>query len=89
MSAAPTINDVPVGPALAGACLAHYYHGGQRTALYSLASTGSLEHRRGEGLARIRREVSEACAAAERLGDLRDADHWRAFGEWLAASDAE
>lgn len=82
-----TVHEIPEGPALDGACLAHYYHGGQRTALYSLASAGSLEHRRGEGLARIRQEVREAWDAATLNGDQRDADHLHAFGKWLAEVD--
>lgn len=51
--------------ALEGAFLAQHYHGGMMTALYALASCGSLELFPGEGLARIIRELDTAVSIAE------------------------
>lgn len=59
-----TISDLP-DDALEGASLAADYYGGQFTALYALASTGSLELYPGEGLGRIVRELREAVTIAE------------------------
>lgn len=61
-----TVADLPDGSdALCGAFLASEYHGGQFTALYALASSGSLELYKGEGLGRIIRELTEAVRIAE------------------------
>jgi hypothetical protein len=61
-----TADNLPEGSdALAGAFLAEHYHGGMMTALYALASSGSLELFPGEGLGRIIRELSEAVRIAE------------------------
>lgn len=86
-----TVRDIPdASAALDGACLAAEYHDGQFTALYALASTGSLELHPGEGLGRIQREVADAVRTAESLADKygdelyeQDAEALRAFAAWL------
>lgn len=61
-----TVDMLPDGSdALAGAFLAGDYHGGQFTALYALASSGSLELYRGEGLDRLITELGDAITCAE------------------------
>lgn len=66
MSQHYTTDDLPDGgDELAGAFLASQYHGGMMTALYALASSGSLELHPGEGLGRIVRELREAVSIAE------------------------
>jgi hypothetical protein len=61
-----TVADIPEGSeAHLGAFLAQHYHGGQMTALYALASSGSFELFPGEGLGRIIRELTEAVRIAE------------------------
>jgi hypothetical protein len=65
--------------AMRGAFLAEQYHGGQFTALYALASSGSLELFPGDGLDRLRGELRDAIEIA---GD--DADDLAAL---LAAVD--
>jgi hypothetical protein len=73
--------------ALCGAVLAGDYHGGQMTALYALASSGSLELYPGEGLARLIREVSDAVACAEEQGYWEDVESLRALLVWLEHHD--
>lgn len=67
--------------ALHGAHVAGRYYNGQFTALYALASTGSLELYPGEGLSRIRREVAEAINTADQEAALAE-------GEWFDALEA-
>lgn len=88
-----TTADLPDGSdALAGAFLASDYHGGQFTALYALASSGSLELYPGEGLARIIRELREAVQIAseyEQYADDRDDAHYlSALLAWCIAHHA-
>ena len=69
-----TIDLLPDGgDELAGAFVAAGYYGGQFTALYALASTGSLELYAGEGLQRLRNELREAIKCADNNGDADDA----------------
>jgi len=77
-----TVDNLPDGSdALAGAFLAEHYHGGMMTALYALASSGSLELVPGEGLGRIIRELSEVVRIAE--SDYpQDADDLSALLAW-------
>ena len=51
---------------LCGAALASEYYGGMMSALYALASSGSLELHPGEGLDRLIRELGQAISIAER-----------------------
>lgn len=61
-----TTELIPEGhTAMEGAFLAQHYHGGMMTALYALASSGSLELFPGEGLDRIIRELDTAVSIAE------------------------
>jgi hypothetical protein len=61
-----TIDIIPEGSdARSAAFTAAEYYGGQFTALYALASSGSLELYKGEGLGRIIRELREAVKVAE------------------------
>lgn len=61
-----TTDLIPDGhEALEGAFLAQHYHGGMMTAMYALASSGSLELFPGEGLDRIIRELDTAVRIAE------------------------
>lgn len=84
----PTIANIPDGSdALAGCFLAEYYYGGMMTALYALASSGSLELYPGEGPDRIRSELSEAIPIAESQGHDDDAEELRALYEWVAKHD--
>lgn len=77
-----TVDDLPEGgDEMAGAFLASDYHGGMMTALYALASSGSLELYKGEGLSRIVRELREAVAIAE-SGYPEDADSLLALLVW-------
>ena len=83
-----TVDDLPEsGDEMAGAFLAGDYHGGQMTALYALASTGSLELFPGEGLARLRREVAEAVDIAGREYP-EDCDALSALLRWIDAREA-
>jgi len=83
----PTTDNIPDGSdALAGCFLAAEYHGGMMTAMYALASSGSLELYPGEGPARIRNELCEAIAIAER-DYPDDVDDLRALADWIAAHD--
>lgn len=70
--------------AMRGAFLAEQYHGGQFTALYALASSGSLELYPGEGLDRLRMELRDAIGCALYNGNADDADDLAAL---LAAVD--
>jgi hypothetical protein len=89
---ARTVAEIPDGSdALAGAFLAADYYGGQFTALYAVASSGSLELYSGEGLDRLRRELVAAVAIAEQLpesddGYLTDAENLGAFLAWVEAN---
>lgn len=82
MSKGYTTDDLPDGgDELAGAFLASQYHGGMMTALYALASSGSLELFPGEGLGRIVRELREAVSIAE--GDYpEEAESLEALLRW-------
>lgn len=78
-----TTANLPDGSdALAGAFLARDWHGGQFTALYALASTGSLELYPGEGLGRLIRELESAVRAAEQMGLYTDSDDMAALLRW-------
>lgn len=56
-----TTDLIPDGSdALMGAFLARDYYGGMMSALYAVASSGSLELRAGDGLYPLIRELSEA-----------------------------
>jgi hypothetical protein len=69
-----TIDLLPDGgEELAGAFTAANYYDGQFTALYALASTGSLELYAGEGLQRIGNELKQAILCANMNGDIDDA----------------
>ena len=60
-----TISELPDGSdALAGAFLCAEYYGGMMSAMYALASTGSLELYPGEGLDRLIRELTGAVSIA-------------------------
>ena len=84
-----TIDLLPDGSgALAGATLAAEYHGGMMTALYALASTGSLELRAGEGLDRIIRELTLAVIIADR-DYPEDRDDLAALLAWCVAYNAD
>lgn len=88
-----TTANLPDGSdALAGAFLASDYHDGQFTALYALASSGSLELYPGEGLARIIRELREAVEIAseheEYAPDRNDAANLAALLAWCIAHHA-
>lgn len=84
---ARNISELPDGSdALYGAHVATGYYGGQFTALYALTSTGSLELRDGDGLARIIGEVREAISCAESSGQPADAEDMRAFLGWLESN---
>lgn len=65
-----------------GAFLAKDYHGGQWTALYALASSGSLELYKGEGLGRIISELRDAIEIAETIGEPQDLEDLRALLSW-------
>lgn len=78
-----TIDSLPDGSdALAGAWLACDYYGGQFSALYALASSGSLELYPGEGLGRIIRELREAIDCAEQHGFPGDVENLTALLDW-------
>lgn len=80
-----TTESLPDGSnALAGAFLASEYHEGQFTALYALASTGSLELYKGEGLDRIIRELTEAVRLAETY-EPEDVEDLQALLDWCKA----
>jgi len=84
---APTTANIPEGSdALAGCFLAADYYGGMMTALYALASAGNLELYPGEGPARIRNELDQAIAIAER-DYPDDADDLQARADWIAEHD--
>ena len=83
-----TIDDLPEGgDEMLGAFTAREYHGGMMTALYALSSTGSLELYPGEGLGRIRRELTEAVSIAER-GYPDDIDALTALLRWVETREA-
>ncbi len=69
--------------ALEGAFVAANYYSGQFTALYALASTGSLELRVGEGLQRIRGELCEAIKCAEDMAEIEDIYPMQALLTWV------
>jgi hypothetical protein len=78
-----TTDLLPEGSdALAGAFLAADYHGGMMTALYALASSGSLELCPGEGLYRLTVELGQAIQAAEDQHYWDDAESLRALRQW-------
>lgn len=84
-----TTDDLPAsGDEIAGAFLAADYHGGMMTALYALASTGSLELYPGEGLARLRREVAEAVDIAGREYP-EDHDALSALLRWIDTQEGD
>lgn len=88
MSRHYTTDDLPDGgDELVGAFLASQYHGGMMTALYALASTGSLELFPGEGLGRIVRELREAVSIAEQ-GYTEDSEALGALLRWCEAREA-
>lgn len=69
-----TIDLLPDGgDELAGAFTAANYYDGQFTALYALASSGSLELYAGEGLQRIYTELGRAIKCADGNGEHGDA----------------
>jgi len=70
--------------ALCGAALAAEYYGGQFTALYAVASSGSLELFTGEGTGRLLRELTVAIGIAE-ADYPEDVDHLQAFHDYVAA----
>ena len=79
-----TIDLLPDGgDELAGAFVAANYYGGQWTALYALASTGSLELYEGEGLQRLRGELSEAIFHAENMREIEDIYPMQALLSWV------
>lgn len=80
-----TTSDLP-DDALEGAFLAANYYGGQFTALYALASTGSLELYPGEGLGRIVRELREAVTIAE-ANSPEDVDALRGMLAWCERNE--
>jgi hypothetical protein len=85
----PTIDNIsPGSDAFAGCLRACNHWGGMKTVLYHLASTGSLELHPGEGPARIRNELADAIAIAER-DHHDDAYYLRAFAEWVAEHDID
>ena len=69
--------------ALEGAFIASQYYGGQFTALYALASTGSMELYKGEGLQRLRGELCEAIKCAEDMGEIEDIHPMQALLTWV------
>jgi hypothetical protein len=78
-----TVDLLPDGSdALAGAFLAADYHGGQYTALYALASSGSLELRTGDGLGPLVRELVEAVRVAEEQEQWEDSENLGALLAW-------
>jgi hypothetical protein len=79
-----TVDLLPDGSdALEGAFVASNYYGGQFTALYALSSTGSLELYKGEGLLRLRGELSEAIKSAEDMGEIEDIHPMQALLTWV------
>jgi hypothetical protein len=79
-----TIDLLPDGSdALEGAFVASQYYGGQWTALYALASTGSLELYEGEGLQRLRGELCEAILHAENMAEVEDIHPMQALLTWV------
>lgn len=80
-----TIDLLPdASGAMCGAALAYAYHGGQFTALYAVASSGSLELRKGEGTGRLLRELREAIAEAEESENLQDIEDLQDFHDYIA-----
>jgi hypothetical protein len=69
--------------ALEGAFIASQYYGGQFTALYALASTGSMELYAGEGLQRLRGELCEAIKCAEDMAEVEDIHPMQALLTWV------
>lgn len=55
--------------------LASEYHGGQFTAMYALASSGSLELYDGEGISRLVRELDDAIQVALDNNTMEDYEH--------------
>jgi hypothetical protein len=84
-----TVANLPDGSdALAGAFLAADYYGGMMSALYALASTGSLELFPGEGLSRIIGELTAVVRIAE--SDYpEDYDSLAALLAWCEANNPE
>jgi hypothetical protein len=79
-----TIDLLPDGgDELAGAFIAANYYDGQFTALYALASTGSLELYAGEGLQRICNELGQAILCADMNGDIDDAYYMGHLLSWV------
>lgn len=79
-----TIDLLPDGSdALEGAFIASTYYGGQFTALYALASAGNLELVEGEGLQRLRGELSEAIKCAEDMAEIEDISPMQALLTWV------
>jgi hypothetical protein len=73
---------------LAGASLANEYYGGMMSALYALASSGSLELYPGEGLGRLIKELGEAVRIAE-ADHPEDFDSLTALLRWCEKYEAE
>ena len=85
-----TVADIPDGSdALCGAHTAQDYYGGQFTALYAMSSSGSLELRKGDGLAPIIREVEQAIRDAHDNGNDTDAYDMGQFLDWLKTNERE
>lgn len=85
-----TIDLLPDGSeALAGAFTVGEYYGGQFTALYALASSGSLELYAGEGLDRLHNELTVAVSLAYELGDIEDAENMTALLHWVRTEMAK
>lgn len=84
-----TTANLPDGSdALAGAFLCGDYYGGMMSAMYAVASSGSLELRPGEGLGRLIRELREAVGIAE-SDHPQDADALTALLRWCEAHHSE
>jgi hypothetical protein len=80
-----TIREIPDGSdAQLGAMLAGDYHGGMGTALYALASSGSLERFPKEGFTSLIAELSEAIRIAK-AAESEDALALVALATWLHA----
>ena len=80
-----TVADLPDGSdALMGAACAVYYHGGQFTAMYALASSGSFELRPGDGFDLLMAELAEASIIAENAGHPDDCEYMLALIDWLS-----
>ena len=83
-----TTELLPDGSAeLMGAFLAADYYDGMYSALYAVASTGSLELRDGDGLGRLITELREAAAIADGLGRFDEHEQLTAFLQWAVNFD--